>query len=389
MLSVFQSIPKYITELIITDNHKLEKGMIHHNIKIIKFQVNFNQIIEPGFIPDTVEEIIFEGYNNTFNQKLEIGSIPFGVKKLDLKYTLFNQPLDIGVIPNSIETLLLPINYNLQIKEGVIPNSVKYLDTSSYNIVFNKGSIPNSVNELVCEFLPSDIKFHGNVLPDSINKLYLDTKSFPNLEKFINPNIKTLTLGHFCFEHPLKVGKIPNGIEELKIYDLNNSPSNNYKSSDFTLLEGCIPNTVRKLELLSYDNQLITRDQFPNNIESITFRECKNLKLSFYSFPNNVSELKFISCPNCTFEKRMFPENLKKLEINNINIELNENTLPENLLELRLFNYGNPKIEKSFIPDSIKYLNLGNNLLRNIDDSIFTKDRIVEINDNYNKTYNI
>ncbi len=401
IISTINDIPDYVTELVITGKNSihLEKGMIPSNIKKITFNNAYNGIyvnnvhyvvLTPGSIPETVEEINFEGGVYFLKDKFEIGTIPFGVKKLEFG-TIHNYEhiLDPGVLPNSIETLVMQYKFAQPIVSGIIPNSVKYLVIHNNNNLI-EGSIPHGVIEL--ELKNNYNKIFPNMFPETIKKLKLSGFDFDisELDKCIPKSVKHLTLEGTCFVRPLVPGNIPDSVEELIVIGYNDSyPVQGTKSnpSKYTLYEGIIPNSVRKLKLICYDDQAITKGHFPDGIESIEFVNCANLELKVNSFPDSVKELSFSNYGKPLILKQgMLPINLKKLTLK-CPVTFENDSLPDGLLELLIEK--NIKLGKGSIPDSVVELYLTSTMRHMVDKSLFKEGRNIRFghNNGFTKTY--
>ncbi|EFA83125.1 hypothetical protein PPL_03915 [Heterostelium album PN500] len=119
-----------------------ECGALPATVRKLKLG-SFSQPLKIDTIPPAVEYLEL-AYKHS--EPLEPNILPTSIKTLNLRYQL-NQPLAKGCIPSSVESLKLNCIYPDQIRPGVIPNSVKHLhlkDTDGLSV----GSIPPSVNIL-------------------------------------------------------------------------------------------------------------------------------------------------------------------------------------------------------------------------------------------------
>lgn len=95
------------------------------NPHAIAFSLEFNELIPPGSIPSSVQEIRF---GNQFNQRLELGSIPSSVKIIQF-CAQFNQSLLPGVIPEGVKEVRFAklSNPEYELTPGSLPSTLTSL----------------------------------------------------------------------------------------------------------------------------------------------------------------------------------------------------------------------------------------------------------------------
>ncbi|EAL67495.1 hypothetical protein DDB_G0279877 [Dictyostelium discoideum AX4] len=92
--------------------------------------------------------------------------------------------IKVGSIPKSVEYLLLLDGFNVELTEGMLPQSIKSLLVGAIKKPLLKGSIPNGVLNL---FLLDGFNQEISELPQSVNSFYLLNTPFKNipLSKYI------------------------------------------------------------------------------------------------------------------------------------------------------------------------------------------------------------
>lgn len=355
-----REIFSHIKKLVITDNYKLEKDRIPNNIKEIIFRSSLNQSLDPGIIPNNVETIIF--MNNQSNNLLQIGSIPFGIKKID--FSTLNQSLEPGIIPESVEELIFGSNCNHLLKIGDIPSSLKKLTLRYYKNKINKDVIPYGLTHLT--FVGNFCDLDKDILPNTITHLIFEHITIPNqqgLKCFIPNSVKYLKIPDLL--NPIIPGDIPNGVEDLILCGYGSIHSDDIVN--YELIEGCIPNSVKDLEFMCYDNKTIKKGDIPEGVLKLKFFNCSNLKIETNAFPDSVIELDLGNCYNYNLKPNILPKNVKKLNLNMYSGKIDYNVIPDGVIELDLGLVCCP-LKKGYIPNSVKKLIVASNFNQPIEE---------------------
>ncbi|KAN0041452.1 hypothetical protein ACTFIV_003993 [Dictyostelium citrinum] len=165
--------------------------------------------------------------------------------------------LEIGSIPRSVKTLHLTHEFNDNLSQGVIPDSVE--SCQLYNIKTNLevGSLPNSIRKLRINN-EHGILFSNGVIPVGVERLEL-TGNVKNENEFqsgsIPITVKELEL--FGFNYPLVKGIIPSSVEKLILYDVGKK----------TLQKGSVPDTVKEVYLGMISDTKLDKSLFPKDVK--------------------------------------------------------------------------------------------------------------------------
>ncbi|KAK5576957.1 hypothetical protein RB653_001894 [Dictyostelium firmibasis] len=154
------------------------------------------------------------------------------------------------------------------------------------------------------------------------------------------------------YNHPLKIGDIPDGITNLTLSI----------SMDCQIEPNVIPSSVTSITFGSRWNLQLQKDSLPNSLKSLKFGTCYNNQgkpLDLSNFPKSIESLIFgrdfqqIIEPG-SFEKYL--PNLKKLEINSdYKLKLKPNTIPKTVEEF-FYGYNNDYISRLILPTAISSL---------------------------------
>lgn len=262
-----------------------EISIIPKSVKYIRLGNSFNQKIKVGHIPYGVKHIVFDN-NANIKTNIDIGGLPNTITHLELN-KLCNS-IDKGIIPDSVIDLSIPCfnSSNQVINYNIIPNSVKVLKIR-YN-TNNIKQIPKSVIKLKLTFdkrdLPNIIITPDCNLPDNIKELIFDD-NFNGLipEGFIPNSVTHLTLGEL-FNHPLKQGIIPNSVIYLTFGRFFNQ----------LLQPGDIPNSVKYIHLGKSYNQPFLEKTLPKGLMFIGLGQNYNHILDQNTIPKSVIDIHFI-----------------------------------------------------------------------------------------------
>lgn len=164
------------------------------NLKVIRFDDDFNQLLMKNIFPSTLTKVTF------------------GME--------FNQVLPEGVLPNSLIKLTFGYCFNKSLKEVILPNSITQL---IFGYSFNQPlvNLPNALIELTFgQKFNQQIAEH--ILPDSLLRLTFGY-SFNSIitEEVLPKSLLYLKFGE-SFNKPLVKGVLPDGLIDLTFgYDFN------------------------------------------------------------------------------------------------------------------------------------------------------------------------
>jgi len=123
-------------------NRKPQLGDIPENTTHLYFNHNFDFIIDPYIIPDSV---IYIDMGLKYNQKFLPNTLPKNLIELNLSY-FYNKIIDKNILPENIKKLSLPKQYNHNIHHNNFPKSLFALCVSSSHLF--KIHLPKSINYL-------------------------------------------------------------------------------------------------------------------------------------------------------------------------------------------------------------------------------------------------
>ncbi|MBM3203649.1 hypothetical protein FJZ55_07075, partial [Candidatus Woesearchaeota archaeon] len=112
MNNLIKDCGEYKRNTIILYNFSLPSILITCHIVKIVFDNIFNQPIQIGSLPSSLQQLQF-GY--CFNQPIQIGSLSSSLQQLQFGYC-FNQPIQIGSLPSSLQQLQFGRDFNQPIQ---------------------------------------------------------------------------------------------------------------------------------------------------------------------------------------------------------------------------------------------------------------------------------
>lgn len=168
-------------------------------LKSLTFGWEFDQLLEPGVLPDSIQYLKF---GNWYKQPFTKDVLP-----KSLKYLIFNGhfncEFDKDVLPNGLKHLTLSVEYNQPFAANALPNSLKTLkfnETSKYGHYFLKDALPNSLTELHVSHTFKYNSFQLDNMPKSLKYIFI---TFPkdsyifvdySVTKYFNTNLKEITI---------------------------------------------------------------------------------------------------------------------------------------------------------------------------------------------------
>ncbi|KAM9997083.1 hypothetical protein ACTFIZ_001988 [Dictyostelium cf. discoideum] len=376
-------------------NKILRVNSIPNTIKIIKFNKFFQQPIELGVLPTSLEYLSFHCFYNdlkfTSTRNLLPNSITTLIFDNDEKgvfrsgcgcFLDLNSNDNDSLLPNSLTKLNLPNNFNTKLNVKSLPNSITSLKFGIYNEPLEENVLPDNLIELTMVCFNRDFNENTFTNCKQINKLILKrfnqkisgTNSLPNslthldLESF---NQSIIDDRNNCL--------LPNNLKYLDITYYNNNNNNNNNNN---LL---LPNSIETLII----NKINLFPLFPNSLTSLTMSyETKGYIFKLLSLLKNINLNKciFIKNVQCTYPNSnlvslvFHPSKIMNKEENeNENEEfLNQKNIKiieikqkyfnwSNLLEFRflkeiIFDKNstfNENLIKGILPDSLERLEFG------------------------------
>ncbi|KAN0004213.1 hypothetical protein ACTFIZ_010362 [Dictyostelium cf. discoideum] len=321
----FNKIPNSITnlELVGKFNQQLRENQIPSTITRLRFGNDFNQSIKKkGIIPSSVTNLIFDSkFNkplssdslptsvkslefNSFNQVINFGDIPFGVKNIKFGYP-FNRSLN--NLPNSIESLTIMQCYERKIELGhcLSLTELNFTHYNRFNEVIEPGDLPITLKKLSLGCLFNKLLIHGS-LPPQLEYLNLGEQFNQPLQEGILPNsIKTLYLG-------VKFSQV------LKAFHLPKSLTNLIGIGNLKLQSPIILNELTQLTQLdigNYNHQ-IEENYLPKNLKSLNLGSL-NQPLIPNSLPNSITFLDMGKSYNHELDNNILPKSLNHLIFSN------------------------------------------------------------------------
>ncbi|KAF2071033.1 hypothetical protein CYY_007654 [Polysphondylium violaceum] len=230
--------------------------LLHQQLKHLDVS-NFNQQLDKGMLPVTLETLILDSYNSPLLPDV----LPTRLKYLHLN--MFDHQLDVGVLPHSLLGLKLQ-SFTQELKPFVLPPFLQDLCLEVYtgNIVAN--TLPCLLNNLILYSAKGSLEhapkmnhlsfLKVRVLDQSVatmisntNKIFIATGSIDQDFNIQNSAIQHLELLMISKRLPLTPNLVPNQIKTLKL-------------SGFDILsKGLIPTSCTKLRTnnLNLDLSLI------------------------------------------------------------------------------------------------------------------------------------
>ncbi|EFA82033.1 hypothetical protein PPL_04938 [Heterostelium album PN500] len=158
--------------------NSIEPGVIPSTITDLDFGHMRDFVLKPGSIPSSVVKLSLGNYKNS----IELGTIPVGVKKLEMTYTI--GPFSIKSLPNTLESLKYT-NYEYDTILKFIDNlSLPSIKKLSYPSVLQITVFPPNLESLEITGVNKPLLYSS--LPPTLKKLSLD-KITLNFEDTTNP----------------------------------------------------------------------------------------------------------------------------------------------------------------------------------------------------------
>ncbi|EFA75748.1 hypothetical protein PPL_10802 [Heterostelium album PN500] len=297
-------------------------------------------------IPMNITSLVF---HSTFNEPLFKGCFPPNLKKLkfigDIKYYqhgYFNQVIEVGVLPDTLEKFVI-YNLNQILEPGVLPTSLKIFKIirSAPDNYLKVGSLPPNLEEFCHNYDRRDDIIDSNILPNSLITLESVPVSWMNSIKQLE-NLRSLMLvgNSGC----LDLSDLPQSLTRLDI-------------SSSVKLQSALPTSIRHLNLgnSKYDIDELFPDRTQYHFESLELPGFKQesldgldiKRLALYNFPYFERSEKV----------RVIPFGVETLDVSRlcIKFKFNQNSLPSSLNTLDVYRMNIFK-RPGIIPNSVNHL---------------------------------
>jgi len=208
-----EALPSSLESVYLFTESRITQGMLPNGLKSFYYQ-SFQQPLEPGLLPNSIETLIFERFLT--QQNIPHGFLPNSLTSLDL--VEYDRELELGILPKTLVTLSLP-SYNQPFKPNVLPNGLKVLVAPSFKQqeLFHQ-SLPTSLSVLAIE------SFSGSFT--SVGPLdHLRTVRIKTLNQSISTLLSNVLNIYLEFEYYDSLVTLHNTIiEKLKINFIGYSP---------------------------------------------------------------------------------------------------------------------------------------------------------------------
>ncbi|EFA75781.1 hypothetical protein PPL_10836 [Heterostelium album PN500] len=380
------------------------------SIKSIKFKYYFDEPLDKGLLPNTLEVLDFE---DPLEQEIPPGVLPDALRKLSLNnYQYEFLPC---VLPSGLSKIDLN-NYQHTILPGVLPSGLRYLNLQNYELEILPGVLPDGLQKFTLDGYRHE--FQPGVLPSSLKSLSL-TNYTSSLKADLRYSIdstasedSTETESYLPISWLQAISSLSN-LQSLYIFI---PMSSQHDTTIFNL--NYLPPTLETLDItLQGKDSVLLKGAMPTSLKSIHFTDCRfnideifpetlqyHLEIFYYrndSFPPIPSNIKIDSLSvsgDHRLSKIVLPTGIRTINLYMGSWGSDENSIDFgfdgvadqrcSLRELRLptFVNGPPKFK---LPTTIEYLDIGNNDLNDILHLIPSTLNTLEFENQSNKNISI
>ncbi|KAF2070544.1 hypothetical protein CYY_008134 [Polysphondylium violaceum] len=344
-----------------------------HRELVTKIEFNNYKEIKSTFIPHWIKFVSINNFkykNNNSNSSnsdnsIVIEKITEGVEILQFRG--YTPCLTISILPTTLKHL-----YSSQYGVGIdisccdILNSCKSVSIKQLLAPLPENIFTNTAGNSCLEkldLLKYTFEIQPQLIPLSITDLSLNQVHLNVLPGLHLPNIKRFYVK--IFNSQLNQIKDFNFITELDI-----------EGSVELMTSGCIPNSVKKLTLISF-NQPLLINVLPLGLLYLDMGNKFNSTIETGSLPSTITFLKIPSF-NQQLENGVLPSNLIYLDISKYQQTIKPSILPSSI-ETLLFNHSNHiPIEIGSIPSSVKFLTLAWNLKTSVGPGVIP-DSVIDL----------
>ncbi|EFA83721.1 hypothetical protein PPL_02788 [Heterostelium album PN500] len=354
------------------DDCRTLKHSLPTRLKSLSFYGDFNEKLYKGCLPAGLKEL--NGLN--VDQRIENGLFPEGLEKLELGYS-YSEPIEPGVLPVSLKHISFQNHhkYKQELSHGVLPPSLESLEFSGVPLPIDSRVLPHTLHTLYVA--PTQWISIIKTLPNLRNLSFYDTairnnniRNDATLEETIDLSELPKTLVRLRFHSKFRLtSTLPQSIRYLGIdkciYDIEElfeKDTIHYQLEELKV--GWFPAVdskqhqvfsqlkIRKLSLVSIDQQFVAAGQIPVGIESLDLSMAYDIELEQGSIPQSVKYLRLDHIDGLV-RPGYIPESVEQLElINNFYMdnEFQPGTIPNTMRTLIL--YFSPNLLQS-IPKSL------------------------------------
>ncbi|EFA75765.1 hypothetical protein PPL_10820 [Heterostelium album PN500] len=288
-------IPMNITSLTFSFdfNEPLFKGCFPPNLKKLKLDGTFNQVIEVGVLPDTLEK--FE--TSTINQILEPGVLPTSLKIFKMLTPAPDNYLKVGSLPPNLQKFVHYGGEDDNIDLNVLPNSLIKLDSVPLSWMKSIKQLENLRSLMLKE---SSGLLDLADLPKSLTRLYISYSV--TLKSALPTSIRHLTLSNSKYDiDELFPDRSLYHLESLQLsafkqesldgLDIKCLRLVDYRRADISQLIRAVPFGVERLEIVLGDGfDLIKQNSLPSSLKTLDIDNLDSLTRPGI-IPNSVNHL--------------------------------------------------------------------------------------------------
>ncbi|KAN0055680.1 hypothetical protein ACTA71_011563 [Dictyostelium dimigraforme] len=313
-------------------NQLIDVDILPNSLRILKFGNYYNQPINENVLPKSLEIIVFQF---KFNQSLKY--LPQSIKEIKISfYSVFKQRINSNELPSSITKLSLPSLYNVNLIDGILPNTLLKLKISS---------VKTDILEYQYAF-KSPIYRHLKLQLYNQNGNLSSNQEISNLllenSRVIPPSVRKLTI---FYNHYLGYGSNFKSLSSLfSSINLNTTTPKFlyywfYHETSKVLLDKY--QCIKSLKVVIIENNFTLDNHSKSSLSHLI-----NLDLRDYKYTTFIKPIK---------DFKVFTK-LKFLKIGNYNSTITLNTLPPSIELLELGNQFKQSIHKKWLPISIKHI---------------------------------
>jgi hypothetical protein len=282
-----------MTKLYLTNfNQRIEIGELPESLESLTFGARFDTYIHPNVLPNSLRELVF---GESFNRVIMEGVLPMTLESLTLGAS-FNTYIAPKVLPDSLRTLVFGESFNSFISEGVLPVE---LESLTFGYMFNRYIDPG-------------------VLPACLRKLVFGYSFNRPIAKGVLPmKLESLTFDEYgLFDSEIDQEAWPVSLTSLTF------------GTDFNKSTGILPDSLVRLQFGHSFNQQIQK--LPNSLVDLVFGFFFNQQIDHLVWPNNLTNLTVWK--NFQHSTKSIPKRIQIARVNRVDYEKNR----ERLDQLRL-----------------------------------------------------
>ncbi|KAF2070051.1 hypothetical protein CYY_008633 [Polysphondylium violaceum] len=287
-------LPHSLTHLHMGNTYKtqLEPNVLPPNLTFLHMG-GYDKEIGIDLIPSTVTRLEF-GWE--FDSYLPPGSLPSSLVTLIfndrtvMAPAKFNQPLDQGLLPSTLKTLRLGSQFDQELNENVLPNSI--IDFQCNKTVF----IPPHTQVLKLTTIQPSLE-----IPHSVTNLDMGWINWNLQYGYFGNKLRVLS---FKYAKQLVKGDIPSSVTKLTLH------------TRAALEPDVIPTSVIKLSLTSFIQQPIGHGIVPDSCQKLSL--CLQYPTEQIEIPSSVKLFTFLKNSRVVLYPNMLPHGLVSLDLSNV-----------------------------------------------------------------------